>query len=194
MTTPRREEPITLVSRLAWTEPAGLGTAPPVVELPHLGGVPIASESLAQGATSRHRAWPNRAGILESGEPTDTVHWYSALAIEPPEGVVVTHGSSTPPDLDDQLAWLHELIKGLSQIRGVVAPIRPEALCCIILTPGIDSVALAPSINRFPGAIDAVPTHLGEFPGGLQLVVTEEAWRHPEAYAGTVRAVLSGKG
>ena len=190
----RRAEHHMLVSRLAWSEPTATDSDTPTVELPHLRGRPIVGDAKDPGAAARHRWWPNRAGILETGTPADTVHWHTTLAPEPPDGVQVRHGKSHPADLDARLGWFRALLKTLVQTRGVDAPIPPEAACCIILTPGVESATLALGRDRFPGAIDYLPRRLGEFPGGLQLVMTDEAWRHAEAYAGAVQDVVNGKG
>lgn len=194
MTPGRDERPVTLVSRLAWTEPIDLGISGPTAEVPHVRGVPVSDRALDPITTARRRCWPNRAGLLEPGAATDTVDWYADLADAPPHGNVVQHNQPTPGDVSKRLAWFHTLLKSLSQIRGVTVPVRPETPCGIVLTPGIPGSRLSAVSQRFPRAIDVLPERLGEFPGGLQLVVTGEAWLHAEAYAVTVRNVLKEKG
>lgn len=188
--TPRRgDQEVTLVSRLAWTAPHRSNPSGITDEVPHVRGVPVVGEAVAQ----RRRCWPNRAGILESGDDADTVDWYADLADPPPNGTLQRHGASIPGNVGERIAWLRRLMKALEQIRGVSSPIWPDAACGIVITPGIHADRRAPAMKRFPGAIAAVPEHLGEFPGGIQLRVTPEAWLHADAYAVTVQELLEEK-
>ncbi|MGI9528591.1 MAG: hypothetical protein ACR2NG_02685 [Acidimicrobiia bacterium] len=156
-------------------------------------GVPVTGEGIGPERAQRRRSWPNRAGILETGADTDTVDWYADLADPPPNGTVVRHREPFGERIDERIAWFRGLLKTLEQIRGVTAPITPEAPCGIVLTPGIPARGLAAAADRFPRAIDALPNRLAEFPGGIQLRVTPEAWLHADAYAVSVQEVLEEK-
>jgi len=190
----RGARPVTLVSRLAWAEPSDLELHGTVAEVPHVRGVPMTSAALDPNDVTRRRCWPNRAGILERGGPADTVDWYADLAEEPPNGRSKVHRGPTPGDLAQRLTWFRTLLKSLSQIRGVTVPVRPEAPCGIVLTRGVAASTMVTGSQPFLGAIDVLPERLGEFPGGIQLVVTGEAWLHADAYAVTVQNMLKGKG
>ncbi len=186
-------EEITLVSRLAWSQPPTEVRSDSTVEVPHLRGVPVAGHAFSSDRASRRRSWPNRAGICETGAPSDTVDWHTDLAEAPPHGDIVRHGTSIPGGIDERTAWFLRMLKSLEQIRGVTSPIATEAPCGILLTPGVPAHRLAAAVRQFPGAIDVLPARLAEFPGGIQLRMTPEAWLHADAYAGTVREVLEEK-
>lgn len=193
MTPGQGDRDVTLVSRLAWNEATTEARPGHAVEVPHVRGVPVIGGGIRPEGAKRRRSWPNRAGILETGAAADSVDWYADLADSPPNGKVVSHSAPFGDRIDDRVAWLRQLLKTLGQIRGVAVPIAPEAPCCIVLTPGVPAHRLAAAAHQFPGAIVALPERFAEFPGGIQLRVTPEAWLHADAYAVSVQEVLEEK-
>ena len=186
--------PVALVSRLRWDASAPQDVDAAGIEVPHVRGVPIVDDELLASTPDRRRSWPNRAGILEQGSPADVVDWQTELAPDPGEGRIVRHGGPTPSDFIERLAWFRRFLKSLVQVGGVSVPVEPEGLCGIVMTRGVGGDRIAAAQALHPGSLMLLPRRLGEFPGGLQLKLTGEAWAQPEAYAGAVRDVLNGKG
>ena len=194
MTHSRAPGPPALISRLRWDASAPESVDDAFIEVPHVRGVPIIDDELVASAPDRRRSWPNRAGILEQGSPVDVVDWQAELAPDPGEGRIVRHGGPTPSDFAERLTWFRRFLKSLVQVGGVSVPIEPEGLCGIVMTRGVGGDRIAAARALHPGSLTLLPRRLGEFPGGLQLKLTGEAWAQLEAYAGAVRDVLNGKG
>ena len=63
----------------------------------------------------------------------------------------------------------------------------PQALAAILLTPtGVDRTAIPRHVED---AIEDVPRRLGEFPGGVQLRLTDRAWQHRQEYASVIETI-----
>lgn len=174
------------VSRLRWPKTELVVAGQAFVEIPHLRGVPVATGD----GSERVREWPNRAGILERGSAEDRVLWNPGLAPKPLHGNIQPVGGSELVDFDDRLVWFRGLLRRLAQLRGVSVPIEPEALCGIVLTRGKDRASLTDLAHRFPEAVSALPRRLAEFPGGVQLALTDYAWTMADQYAGDLGAVF----
>lgn len=180
-------------SRLRWFDAPDDAVVP---EIPHLAGHPV--DDAVPGDLVRVREWPNRLGVAEAPRPGDQVRWYPLLAERPPIGDVVAlettgqaSGGSTPADLEDRTAWLHRLVTRLSQGRGIGSAADVVAPCTVVLTPGVGDRRSWPD-HGWGNALATVPRRLAEFPGGLQLVVTDSVWARREEYADHVLAIMDG--
>ncbi|MGI9666236.1 MAG: hypothetical protein ACR2N2_03925 [Acidimicrobiia bacterium] len=176
-----------VISRLGWH------TDPPATsqELPHVRGVPLEFD-LPEGAT-RCRSWPNRLGLLEAGSASDEVEWHSELAQPPEDGTISSVGRpdlQASRELPQRTRAFRRLLKSLAQIPGVELTAFPDAMCAIILTPGVPAERKAGI--RYPSGVEPVPERLGEFPGGLQLRVDDSEWQRFDRYAATVQQLLAG--
>ncbi|MEN8040569.1 MAG: hypothetical protein ABFR95_03610 [Actinomycetota bacterium] len=165
----------------------------PLIEVPHVRGVPIPID-LPDGFVHVVE-WPNAAGVLEPAHAEAVISWDPELAPVPRQALyVAVSDAPQAADIERRTAFLTSLTSRLAQLPGVVAPIRPDAPTTILLTHGVPDESLE-SVNRsFPGSIQRVRRELGEFPGGLQLVITDDVWALPEEYAETLEHALQGKG
>lgn len=158
-------------------------------------GVPI--DAIVPNGVMRIREWPNRLGVNEPSAPDDEVLWRPFLASRPRTGTeraVDLTGRSVDPspydDLADRTRWMQGLVRTLSQYRGVMSAAEVIAPCAVVLTPGTAAgrCADAPS---FDGGLGPCPRRLGEFPGGIQLAVTDSVWARRDEYAAIVTTIMS---
>lgn len=164
-----------------------------LIEVPHVRGVPVAIQ--LPEAAARILEWPNMLGILEPILPESFVRWDPALAPEPPsEHVIRMSGAATAEDLDVRSRILASVCRKLEQMRGVQCAIRPRSPLVVLLTPGLTEGALAGVQDRFPGSTSLVRRELGEFPGGLGIIATNELCDQPRQYAEAVEDALARKG
>lgn len=190
-------------SRLRWFD---AGDESGAIEIPHLRGTPILDASLDTRVV-RRREWPNRLGVCESGAGADSVRWYPELAPPPPTGRITELGIDGQPRQPDgagqhsashaaRTEWLRNLVRSASQHRGVSVAGRVRGPACVLLTPRGAPVPSpsAPTSVRSPWglALGPVPAHLGEFPGGLQLAVTDIVWGRRDEYAAAVSDMITG--
>lgn len=161
-----------------------------------MGGIPVV-DAVTSSAAPRIREWPNRLGVLEDGETGDTVRWYPELAPPPTTGVVMASQLDGSPDsagerpTSQRTQWLQSLVRSAEQTPGVRRIRTPIGAATILLTPGA-GVAHMDTGHPWGPALAAVPNRLGEFPGGLQLAVTDRVWEHRDEYAEAVLAIVSG--
>jgi hypothetical protein len=155
------------------------------------------------------REWPNRLGIRESLRDDDTVAWYPGLAARPDRGTIVRvdltgalllgdHTAEGPAGLDDhdidvRTRWLRSLVHRIEQTPGHRSAAPIVSPCGIVLTPGRTAVRAAESAS-WGSAFEPCPNRLGEFPGGIQIAITEASWRRRDAYAGFVTAIIDQQG
>ena len=138
------------------------------------------------------REWPNRLGILERFQPHDTVNWHRDLAPEPPHtGRILPHGNSPgAATLVERRRWLRSFVKRLEHTRGVSTYVRPDAPCAILLTPSVSGDLPADLAAEFGDAVQSLAGVLPEFPGGLQLRVTDHGWERASEYAEAIERLL----
>jgi hypothetical protein len=156
-------------------------------ELPHVLGKPI--RAVAPSHASIVTEWPNLAGRLEPIHEGDIVRWDRSLAPEPLSGEVRPYGTKVDPDLLPKMFdWFRKLVRSLEQEPGVVAATPFETSRAILLTRrGIETDM------RVPG-VEAVPSRLGEFPGGVVITLREELWKHRSTFADdTIQLLTTGK-
>lgn len=189
-------------SRLRWLDGPPHPADHEAVEIPHVRGHPV--DEAAPGDVARVREWPNRLGVREEIRDGDIVAWYPQLATRPSRGIVLAldlagapaeHGASTPgeDEIGHRTRWLRSLVRRLEQSPGYVTAAPIAAPCGIVLTPGVTASTVADARSWWP-AFDTCPSRLGEFPGGIQLAITEAAWSRREAYAEAVTAIIERQG
>jgi hypothetical protein len=183
------------ISRLRWVTTDGhlrevVDTDSSIValEVPHVAGQPI--DDVVPSHAVRIREWPNRLGILERGSEGDVVMWRTDLADEPPYGRVVAVGPRAGTVHTERLVEFRSIVARLCRLSGVDAAARPEALCCVLLTPGVDGPALESFAGATEGWAAPLPEYLGEFPGGVQLTFTASAWSRPSQYADAIERLI----
>ena len=144
----------------------------------------------------RIREWPNRLGIAEHGGATDVVVWHRDLLARAPEAsdVRCVGALVDPNDLAERTRWFQKLLKRLEQIRGVTSYVQPEAPCGILLTPGITRGRLRSIPDAFAPGIASLEEVLPEFPGGLQLRLTDLGWARAQEYAEVIEHLLREDG
>jgi hypothetical protein len=172
------------VSRLGWHDETH------VPEVPHVRGVPV-----RVGHDDPVRwSWPNRLGVCESDREIDIVLWRSELAPRPDRGRIEQSDPSIvdPTTLSDRLRWFRSLLKRLDQHRGVSPLGAIDAPAAIVMTRA--GVPLDTRFGTLSGAVEPVPARLGEFPGGVQLALTDLAWRQRDQYAALVESITTGSG
>lgn len=183
-------------SRLRWFDADDEAGA---IEVVHVRGVPVI-ESVADRDAVRRREWPNRLGMVERGTHDDDVRWYPELAERPPSGRVSTYDLDGSPceavdgierDLARRAAWLQTLVHGLTQHRGVSAAAPVSGTAGVLLTPrGVTGIPAHGT--GWGAALGPVPRRLAEFPGGLQVAVTDRVWSRRDEYAAAVSAIVTG--
>ena len=190
------------MSRLRWLDGPPHPAGTDAIEIPHVRGHPV--DDAIPNDLRRAREWPNRLGIREAVRDSDTVAWYPQLATRPDRGTIVALDLSgerarerrralDDDEIDRRTRWLGSLVRRLEQARDVRAAAPVVAPCCIVLAPGGSEVTAA-TVPGWGAGLAACPARLGEFPGGIQLAITEAAWRQRDAYAATVTAIIEGEG
>ena len=166
------------VSRLGWHDAAA------AIEIPHVRGVPVIT---GNGEHVIERSWPNRLGMLE--HRGDRIVWHSELAPVPEReaderiGVAIIAAA----EFHERRHWFSKLLKRSTQHRGIMLAAPPEALAAILLTPaGVGHTAIPGHVED---TIEDVPLRLGEFPGGIQLRLTDRAWQHRQEYASVIETI-----
>lgn len=180
-----RSEPAVAVSRLADEDVRSAIHESDVelIEVPHLAGRPL--DDAIRSGIMRVRHWPNMAGYLETGHDNDIVVWQPSLATEPKARVVIS-AVQRGSDTNDRTTFLNKLMKRLERHRGVMRVCKPAAARGIVYSPGVAASHIDGLARRFPRAITRTPSRLSEFPGGLCLTITSEAWADPDAFAESV--------
>lgn len=70
----------------------------------------------------------------------------------------------------------------------------PRSPITVLLTPGLTDHAIDSIRSLFPGSLCLVRRELGEFPGGVQLIATDQVCAHPQQYADALTAALQTEG
>jgi hypothetical protein len=94
-------------------------------------------------------------------------------------------------DLARRAAWLQSLVHSLTQHRGVSAAAPVCGTAGVLLTPR-DVASLPAHGTGWGAALAPVPRRLAEFPGGLQMAVTDRVWSRRDEYAAAVSTIVTG--
>lgn len=124
--------------------------------------------------------------------PDDLVRWHRDLTAIEPDGVWTQNPESGADvnDLMHRTRWFVKLLKRLEQIPGATAYTKPQAPCGILLTPGIAPNRLDAIEPVFQNDVKPLAEILPEFPGGLQLRLSETGWARREEYAEAIELLL----
>lgn len=130
-------------------------------------------------------------GILEPIDTSSIVRWDPNLAAAPPTGRVVTVcDMTTSMSIGNRTAHLGRLTRRLEQVPGVSCAVQPRSPVTVLLTPGPTDSAIDSIRSQFPGSLCLVRRALGEFPGGVQLIATDQVCAHPQRYADALANAL----
>lgn len=105
-----------------------------------------------------------------------------------------TSANTGPIDIKAASHTLRWLVRRLEQIVGVTSAAPIVAPTAVVLTPGMRPGELNVVQAEFPGSTRLVRSELGEFPGGLVLVATNELRASPERYATILGDAILARG